>query len=114
MIRTIDIQDLGQFFINNRLNANEVILGYNITNAIIEMEFRRQFETPIIFKFSTLNNTIVITDVNTGTFIRTLKDLDFPPGIYLGDCTIKYSETDEVLTLYRMKIEILDSYTKLT
>jgi len=108
----IALQDLGCLFINNLLNANQVIMSEDITNAIIEMTFRHQLNSEIVFDFSTEDGTIVITDAINGTFIRLERKLTYPPGIYYADTTIKYNN-GTVLTLYRQKLEIKDSYTKL-
>jgi hypothetical protein len=85
---TIDTQNQC-IFLGEKINAKQVILGFDITGGTIEVQFRKELKSGITWKWSTTDSTITITDASTGTFIRPKVALNYPIGVYYGDWIYK-------------------------
>ena len=78
--------------------AKQWILGFDVTGATLKMQFKIAGASNVSFEWSTVDNSILVTDVSTGTIVMTKRILDFKPSTYVYDFQVTDSNGD--LTTY--------------
>jgi len=68
--------------------AKQIDLGFSVVGAIIEMQFRVQGSSTFTFEWSTVNNTITVSNASLGIIIMNQRILDFYPTNYVYDFQI--------------------------
>jgi hypothetical protein len=72
---------------------NNITLAINnepidLTDAVITMELREEVDSPVVLTFSTVNDTILITDAVNGAFSIPEIIVDIPFGKYIYDIQV--------------------------
>jgi hypothetical protein len=76
----------------------QITFGFDLTNAQIELQFKTQINSKPSFSWSTLDNSIVLTDAINGKVTLMPKVIDVAPSTYMYDCQVTLS--DGTITTY--------------
>lgn len=90
--------------------ARQINFGFNITGAIIKMQFRIAGASTVSFEWSTVDNTFNVTNATTGIVTMSKRILDFKPAKYVYDLQITDSNGN-VTTYFEGSILITQDIT---
>jgi len=90
--------------------ARQIDFAFDITDAIIKMQFRLPGASSLAFEWSTVDDSFLVTDATAGLVIMSKKILDFKPAVYVYDLQITDS-TGDVTTYFEGSILITQDQT---
>lgn len=91
--------------------AININFGFDLTGAIIQMNFKQSINSKVAFFWSTSDNSISITNPLTGEVNMNGKIINVAPAKYLYDCQITFSD-GTVTTYFGGSITILQDITE--
>lgn len=92
-------------------NQKNINFGFDITDAKIEINFKTQVNSKTSFFWSTVDNSITITDGVNGNIILNSKIIDVAAGTYQYDLQITFAD-GRVRTYFNGKMIILQDVTE--
>jgi hypothetical protein len=95
---------LGLKFTLNR-NVDGTITPVDLTGAIILIQFRLNYKANVAFEFSTVDNTIIISDTNSFTLVE--RNMNYDAYKYISDIKITLPNED-IQTFCKLEWEIKD------
>ena len=72
--------------------AKKIIFGFDLTGAIIKMNFKTQVNSKVAFFWSTVDNSIVVTNPVNGEVTINAKKIDVAPAAYVYDVQITFAD----------------------
>lgn len=90
---------------------NEVISKEDLTGCEIIIQFKSTPTSPIQYQFSTLDNSILISNPSEGEFELQDKIIDVSPITYIYDCQIKFPDS-RVKTYFGGKHTIVNDVSR--
>jgi hypothetical protein len=88
----IQTYNLPNHYKGDTFNTKQISFGFDITDALIKMQFKTQVNAPVAFAWLTSDNTISIIDALTGIVTMNAKVIDVAVGTYIYDCQITFSD----------------------
>lgn len=105
----------GDTFRKRKITITKIINGVttkeDLTDCIIILQFKSTPTSPVKYEFTTIDESILITDPLEGEFELQDKILDVSPLTYVYDCQIKFPDT-RVKTYFGGKHTIVDDVSR--
>jgi hypothetical protein len=86
-------------------------VSLDLTDALIKMQLRRNYEKDVALEFSTINNKIEIVDASLGTFKIVEQIINIEAFEYIYDLQITLAN-NEVETYVKGKFNIVNDVTR--
>lgn len=96
------------FIKGDTLNSRKITFPFDITNCRIDMQFRKQANDTIAFKWSTEDNTF--EKISATEIIMKSINLNFQPFNYISDLQVIF-ENGTVLTYFKSSLNIVQDIT---
>lgn len=96
------------FIKGDTLNSRKITFPFEITNCRIDMQFRKQANDTIVFKWSTEDDTF--EKISENEIIMKSINLNFPPYNYISDLQVIF-ENGTILTYFKASLNIVQDIT---
>jgi hypothetical protein len=92
------------------LPNKNINFGFDLSGAVIQMNFKIGVNSPVAFFWSTEDNSISIANGLTGSINMNAKIIDAAPATYKYDCQIKFAN-GRVKTYFNGTLTIVQDIT---
>lgn len=89
-------------------NSRQITFPFDITNCVIDMQFKQNPHGRVEFKWSTIDNTF--EKINATTIVMKGRVLDFNASKYLSDLQVTYQDGTRY-TYFKANLQIIQDIT---